>query len=340
MAGSKSRGTARSNTNSGRSARNASIRRYDSSVTIGSAAPVVLITRSASVIAAGSSSHGRARPLHCRANFGALEVPIDDRYPACALVAKISQRFFGHFAGADHQRLLVVEAFEYLPGEIGHCHAGNAHAALVDGRFGGHAAGDADRRLKCRVQQRAGVVAIDRRLVCLLHLGQNLRLAHHHAVQAGGHGEQVPHGVPAGEMVKVRQQFGRIQLMEAGQEAGHLVAGGCGGRLACGVDFHPVASRQEHRFLFLNTRRQWSNASPVCSGPKAIRSRMAIDVPWWLHPTTWTFIVNLRGRGKAEQRGRAEGGRRKKAFPIRHDSRSFCFPPSPFRLPPYFRAAC
>ena len=60
-------------------------------------------------------------------------MPIDHRNLPRAFVAQVAQRLFGHFAGADHQRLLIVEALEDLPGEVGHRHAGNAHAALVDG---------------------------------------------------------------------------------------------------------------------------------------------------------------------------------------------------------------
>ena len=239
-------------------------------VTIGSPAAVVLITRSAAARASGSSSQGRASAAPLPGQLaGPLEMPVDHGDPPRALVAEVTQRFLGHLARADHQRLLVVESLEDLPGEVGHGHAGNAHAALVDGRFGGHAAGDADGRLKGRVQQRPGVVVLDGRLVRLLHLGENLRLAHHHAVQAGGHGEQVPHRLLADVVIQVRRDLGRIELVEAGQEAGHLLAAG-----------RPRPPRRPRRPppgctstaapppSLRNTRRQWSRASPVCSGPK------------------------------------------------------------------------
>ena len=58
MPGSKSRGTARSRANSGRSDRRWRIRRNCCSVITGSLAPVVLITRSAAAIWSYSASHG------------------------------------------------------------------------------------------------------------------------------------------------------------------------------------------------------------------------------------------------------------------------------------------
>ena len=82
----------------------------------------------------------------------------------------------------------------------------------------GHAAGDADGGLKGHVQQRAGGLALGGRLVGLFHLGQDLRFAQHHAVQAGGHAEQVPHGRFIGADEQVRHDLAGIELMEAGEE--------------------------------------------------------------------------------------------------------------------------
>ena len=194
-------------------------------------------------------------------------------------VAQVAQRFLGHFAGADHQRLLVVESLEDLLGEIGHGHAGDAHAALVDGGLGGHATGDADGRLKGRVQQRPGVVVLDGRLVGLLHLGENLRLADHHAVETGGHGEQVPHRLFADVMIQVRRDLRRIELVEAGQKARHLLAAGGHGRLAGRVDLDAIARREQHRFRLAKHPPPMVQGLPGLLGGNASRSRMAIDVP-------------------------------------------------------------
>ncbi len=176
---------------------------------------------------------------------GPLEMPVQHGDRSGALVAEVSQRLLGHLAGPDHQRLLVGQPLEDLAGEIGHRHAGHAEPPAVDGRFIAHPPGDAQGRLERRVQQRAGRVVLGRRLVRLLHLGQDLRLAQHHALQAGGHGEQVPHGRLALVSVQVRGHLGRIELLEAGQETAHLLGRGQG-QLARRVDLDPIAGREHH----------------------------------------------------------------------------------------------
>ena len=120
-----------------------------------------------------------------------------------AFVLQVAQRLLAHLAGADDEHLLVVEALEDLAGEIADRHAGDAHAPLVERGFAGHALGHADGRLKNAVGQGAGALAVLGQLVGLLHLGEDLRLADHHAVEAGRHGEQVPHGVLAGALEQI-----------------------------------------------------------------------------------------------------------------------------------------
>lgn len=159
----------------------------------------------------------------CGQLAGALETAVDNGYQLCPFVPKVTQRLLRHFAGADDERLLVVEAFEDSAGEVGHCHAGNAHSALVDGGFGGYAAGDADGRLESLVQERPGCLALRGRLIGLLHLGEDLRFAQHHAVQAGCHAEQVPHRRFVGIDEQVGHDVARIDAMDAGQEYADLV---------------------------------------------------------------------------------------------------------------------
>ncbi len=67
-----------------------------------------------------------------------LVAAVDDGDLMRSFLAQIAERFRGHFAGADHDHVLVVESFENLPAEIGHGHAGYAHPPLVDGRFACH----------------------------------------------------------------------------------------------------------------------------------------------------------------------------------------------------------
>ena len=113
MAGSKSRGTARSRINSGRRRRRPSTAANCPSVTTGSPAPVVLTTRSAAARACGEllPRHGLAAPAAGQLDRP-VQVPVDDRHPADAFLLQVAERLLGHLAGADHQRLLVVEALE------------------------------------------------------------------------------------------------------------------------------------------------------------------------------------------------------------------------------------
>ena len=173
-------------------------------------------------------------------------MPVDDRDLPHAFFLQVAQAFFGHFAGADHQCFLVVESLEDLPGEVGHGHAGNAHAPLVDGRFAGHAPRHPQRRLKQRVHQRPRVVLLGGHLVGLLHLGQDLRLAEDHAVETRGHGKQVLHGRLVAVLIETFDHLGRIEAVEAGQELGDLIERRLGLALRGGVDFHPIAGRQQH----------------------------------------------------------------------------------------------
>ena len=53
----------------------------------------------------------------------------------------------------------------------------------------------------------------------LFHLSQNLRLAHHHGVQAGGHAEEVAHGFLIAVLVNMRSQQRRIEAEMADGES-------------------------------------------------------------------------------------------------------------------------
>ena len=190
---------------------------------------------------------GLALPRACPLD-GPLEAAIDDGDPPGPFVAEITQGFFRHLTRPDDERFLVVEALEDLPGEVGHGHAGNAHATLVDGGFAAYAAGDADGGLKGHVQQRAGGLKLAGRLVGLLDLGQDLRFAEHHAVQTGGHAEQVPHGGFIGVDEQVRHDLAGLDLMKAGQKAADFFQAGDRRRLTGRVDLHAIARGEQHAF--------------------------------------------------------------------------------------------
>ena len=136
---------------------------------------------------------------------------------------QIPQRLFPHLAGADHQHLLVVEAVENLPGKIADRDAGNAHPLFVDRRFLRHPLGDAQGGLKHFVRQRPGAIALLGQLIGLLHLGQNLRLAEHQAIETGRDGEQMPHGRLARLLEQVVEDRRQVEAVKFGQKFGHLL---------------------------------------------------------------------------------------------------------------------
>ena len=73
--------------------------------------------------------------------------------------------------------------------------------------------------------------------------------------------------------------FGRIQAVEAGQETGDLLDGRLDGRLGGRVDLHPVAGRQQHGLDAAEHPPPMVQRLAGLLGPKASRSRIAIDVP-------------------------------------------------------------
>ena len=60
---------------------------------------------------------------------------------------------------------------------------------------------------------------LPRQLVGLLHLRENLRLAEHHAVQAGGHAKQMAHGCFASSDDELAADFLDRHVMKAGEVA-------------------------------------------------------------------------------------------------------------------------
>ncbi len=175
-----------------------------------------------------------------------VRAAVDHGHAPGPLVLEVLERLLGHLAGADDQRPLVVEPLEDLLGEIGDRHAGNAHAALVDRRLAGHAFGGLQGRLKGRVQQRASGPFLGGRLVGLLHLGEDLRLADHHAVQAGGDRKQVLRRLVARPQTEVLDDRRRLQFVEPGEKGGQLRSARALGVLAGGVEFHAVAGGKQH----------------------------------------------------------------------------------------------
>ncbi len=178
MAGSKSRGTGQvENKPVGADSDAARWRRKCCKDTIGCEAPVALTMRSASINLASRLFHDVAAAgiLFCQLG-GGLFAAVDDRDVLGAFITQVDEDFFRSFAGANHQDLLIVEAFEDVAGKIADSHTGDADAVVVDGGFGGDALGDAQGALKNIVSDGADAVLLSGELIGLFDLSENFAI--------------------------------------------------------------------------------------------------------------------------------------------------------------------
>ena len=111
-----------------------------------------------------------------------------------ALRAQRARRQLGHLAGADDQHPPPVEAAEHLARELDR-HRADRHRVARDRGLAPHAPRDPERALRSRRSGSAPAVPrLDARASCAcLHLPQDLRLADHQRIEAGGDAEQVVH---------------------------------------------------------------------------------------------------------------------------------------------------
>ena len=83
----------------------------------------------------------------------------------------------------------------------------------------------------------------------LFHLRKNLRLAQHHAVQAGRDGEQMPHDAFAALLKEIVENLVRIQAAAIGEKLDNLLMRWRFGVLfGRGVQLDAIARRKQHRF--------------------------------------------------------------------------------------------
>src|SRR3954451_9671226 len=91
-----------------------------------------------------------------RERFGPRATAVDERNLPRAFINQVAERFLAHFAGADDEDVLVVEALKDAFGKLSHGDTGNADALLLDRRFGGDALCYSEGSLKGSILQRAG----------------------------------------------------------------------------------------------------------------------------------------------------------------------------------------
>jgi hypothetical protein len=178
---------------------------------------------------------------------------VGDRDARQPRAAQRLERHLDHLAGPDQQRVLVRQRLEDLPGQVTAIRATETGRSAMRVSLRTRLAGEG-RREEPRQHRPAGP-ALGGDPVGVLHLAQDLRLAHHQRVDRGRHPQQVADGVGVHVLVEdgvgrdvLRQRLAAPELAE--EEAAQAVAGGvepAGG----GHHLHPVAGGEQHRLLDL-----------------------------------------------------------------------------------------
>lgn len=94
-----------------------------------------------------------------------------------------------HIPGAHEQRVVGAQILEHAP-----CRADRGgrqrHGVGADASFGAHPFGGRERGLKQFIEDGAGAAALLRDPVGVFQLPEDLHLAQHHGIKAGGHAEE------------------------------------------------------------------------------------------------------------------------------------------------------
>jgi len=102
----------------------------------------------------------------------------------------MSQRQLGHFPGTHHQNRFSLQVPEDLDRQL-HCGGCHRNCRSANSRLGANPLG----RRKCGFANANQLAADSPRPLCdfecFFDLSQNLSLAHHHRIQAGGNAKQV-----------------------------------------------------------------------------------------------------------------------------------------------------
>src|SRR5579872_2585039 len=154
---------------------------------------------------------------------------------------------FRHLAGAHNQDLFVFKRAENLAREFDGREA-YGNRARSDLGLGPDALGNVKGTRQKRVHEAVDCPFLLRDGVGGFELAENLRLAHHHRIEAGGDTEEVCDGVAVGEGVEVRPHPLALYAARAGQESvDHALVV----RLVVGAgdrDLHAIAGGEDHSF--------------------------------------------------------------------------------------------
>ena len=115
----------------------------------------------------------------------------------------MTRRQFAHLARADQIDVLALQRSENLLGQFdrdrGHRHRRRTHRG-----FRAHPLGHGERAGQQQIELRVHRAHGAGRGIGFFHLSQNLRLTHHHRIQARGHAKQVTDRIALAVFVEVR----------------------------------------------------------------------------------------------------------------------------------------
>ena len=167
------------------------------------------MTMSAAARWCSRSSNAHRLPADAAGQLhGRVQRPVGDQDLLDAVRLEVRRRELAGLAGADDEHGVVAELAEHLQGELDGGRA-DAHGALADGGLGAHALPHFERVPEQPVEDHGRAAAVAGLLVGGLELGDDLRLADDHRVEARGDAEEVGDGAVAGVAVQRRLELAR-----------------------------------------------------------------------------------------------------------------------------------
>ncbi len=213
------------------------------------------MTMSAARSRSSSSSRPAARPpQRLASSSAAVAVRLATTTCAGALGAQLPHGELAGRAGADDEHRTARERAEHLAGEVDG-HRADRDRAFADGRLGAHAFAHLDRLAEEPVEDGTGAAVATGRLIGVLELGEDLRLADDERVEARGDAEEVSDRLVAGHARdRATQRVGLDPAAHGERPDGELLGGPrVGGQE---VDLGAVAGRQHDRFAHAVARHE------------------------------------------------------------------------------------
>ncbi len=144
---------------------------------------------------------------------------------AGSLLHQMARGQLAHLARANQEDRAALERSEDLARQLDG-HRGDGNRVRANFSFGADLFGGGKGALQQVFELAADGARSAGHGESLFHLAQNLRLAHHHRVQAGGHAEQMANGVLVAVLIEVRRENRRVEAEVPMQKAGRSWASG------------------------------------------------------------------------------------------------------------------